>query len=93
MGRLDLKTEVYFLHEEEEEAAWPSGQRIRLIIQRSWVQVPLLPLCVFVLSRPELKSSAMLVNSQLVHLLPVGVFNPVMLYLNYLILHICMECL
>ena len=30
-----------------------------------WVQVPLWPLAGFVLGRPELKSSATLVNSQL----------------------------
>ena len=48
------------------EAAWPSGQRVRLTIRRSRVWVPLWPLAGFVLGRPEFKSSAMLVNSQLV---------------------------
>ena len=53
----------------------------------SRVQVPLWRLAGFVLGRPELKSSPTLVKSQLVaFLLPVGVFNPVMLYLNYLFL-------
>ena len=37
------------------------------------------------------KFSATLVNSQLVAL--VGVFNPVMLHLNYLFLNILVECL
>ena len=48
------------------EAAWPSGQRVGLAIRRSRVQVPLWPLAGFVFGRPEFKSSAMLVNSQLV---------------------------
>ena len=71
------------------EAAWPSGQRVELAIRRSWVRVPLWPLAGFVLGRPEFKFSATLVNSQLVaSSVPVGVFNPVMLYLNYLSLNI-----
>ena len=49
-----------------EEAAWPSGQRIGLVIRRSRVRVPLWPLAGFGLVHPELKSSATLVNSQLV---------------------------
>ena len=40
------------------------------------------PLAGFVLSCPEFKSSATLVNSQLVQ--PVGVFNPDMFYLHHL---------
>ena len=48
------------------EAAWPSGQRVGLAIRRSRVQVPLWLLAGFVFGRPEFKSSAMLVNSQLV---------------------------
>ena len=48
------------------EAAWPSGQRVGLAIRRSRVQVPLWPLAGFVLGRHEFKSSAILVNSQLV---------------------------
>ena len=49
-----------------QEAAWPSGQRVGLAIQRSRVRVPLWPLAGVVLGRPEFKSSATLVNSQLV---------------------------
>ena len=45
------------------EAAWPSGQRIGLVIPRSRVRVPLWSLAGFVLGRPEFKSSAMPVNS------------------------------
>ena len=48
------------------EAAWPSGQCVALAIRWSWVQVPLWRLAGFVLGRPELKSSATLVNSKLV---------------------------
>ena len=48
------------------EAAWPSGQRIRLAIRWSRVRVPLWPLAGFVLGCPEFKFSATLVNSQLV---------------------------
>ena len=48
-------------------------------------QVPLWPLAGFVLCGPEFKSSAMLVNSQLV---ASCLFNPFMLYLNYLFLSI-----
>ena len=46
------------------EAAWPSGQRVGLAIRRSRVQVR--SGHGFVFGRPEFKSSAMLVNSQLV---------------------------
>ena len=35
--------------EEEEEAAWPSGPRVRLAIRRSRVRVPHWPLAGFVL--------------------------------------------
>ena len=45
-----------------EEAAWPGGQRVGLAIQQSRVRVPC---ALFVLGRPEFKSSARLVNSQL----------------------------
>ena len=65
-----------------EEAAWPSGQRVGLVIRWSRVRVPLWPLAGFALGRPEFKFSATGC------LLPVGVFNPVMLYLNYLFLNI-----
>ena len=61
----------------DREAGWPSGLRVRLAIRRSWVQVPLWPLAGFVLGRPEFKSSATTGC-----LLPDGVLNPRMLYLN-----------
>ena len=48
------------------KTAWPSGQRVGLAIRRSRVRVPLWPLAGFVLSHPEFKSSATLVNNQLV---------------------------
>ena len=48
------------------EAAWPSGLCVGLAIRWSWVRVSLWPLAGFVLGRPELKSSATLVNSKLV---------------------------
>ena len=51
----------------------------------SGVRVPLWPLAGFVLCGPEFKSSAVLVNSQLV---APCLFNPFMLYLNYLFLSI-----
>ena len=35
------------------------------------------------LARPEFKSSAMLVSSQLLCLLPVGIITHIMFYLNY----------
>ena len=47
-------------------AVWPSGQRVGLAIRWSPVRVPLWPLAGFVLGHPEFKSSATLVNSQLV---------------------------
>ena len=45
---------------------------------------PLNPLPEFVYGSPEFKASAMLVNSQLVCLWPVGIVNPVKFNLNYL---------
>ena len=57
------------------------------------VQALLWPLAGFVLSGPKLKSLATLVNSQLIASYQVGVFNPVMLYLNYFFLSIRVECL
>ena len=50
----------------DREAAWPSGLRVGLAIWQSCVRVPLWPLAGFVLGRPEFKSLATLVNSQLV---------------------------
>ena len=76
------------MHFLKREAVWPSGQRVGLAIRRSRVRVPLWPLAGFVLGRPEFKFSATLVNSQLVAFCQFGVFNPVMLYLNYLFLNI-----
>ena len=46
--------------------AWPSGQRVRLTIWQSRVRVLLWTLAGFVLGCTKFKSSAMLVNSQLV---------------------------
>ena len=63
----------------DRETGWPSGLRVGLAIRRSWVRVPLWPLAGFVLGRPEFKSSA-----TTGWLLPVGVLNPRMLYLDYL---------
>ena len=68
------------LHLLYKDAAWPSGQCIRLTIWQSRVRVPLWPLAGFVLSCPEFKSSATLVKSQLVASCQLGFFNPVMLY-------------
>ena len=68
------------LHLLYKDAAWPSGQCIRLTIWQSRVRVPLWPLAGFVLSCPEFKSSATLVKSQLVASCQSGFFNPVMLY-------------
>ena len=61
-------------------AAWRRSWRVRLAIWRSWVLFSLLLLVGFVLSHPKFKSTATGC------LLPVGVFHPVMLYLNYLFL-------
>ena len=44
------------------------------------------PLAGFIVSCPEFKTLTTLINSQLVVSLPVGVFNPVMFYLDYLFL-------
>ena len=51
-------TRKIFPGTKKREAAWLSGQGIRLTIWRSQVQVPLLPLAGFVLGHPEFKSSA-----------------------------------
>ena len=56
----------------DREAAWPSGQLVRLAIRRSRVRVPPWPLAGFVLGRPEFKFSATLVNSQLVAFCQLG---------------------
>jgi len=52
--------------EKLEEEAWPSSQRVRLAIRRSQVRVPLWPLAGFVVGRRQFRSSATLINSQLV---------------------------
>ena len=65
------------------KAAWLSGQSAGPAIRRPRVQVPLCPLAGFVLGSSEFKSSATLVNSQLVCLLPVGILNFVMINLNH----------
>ena len=56
-------------------AAWPSGQGAGLQIWRSRIEIPLRPLAGFVPGSPWLNSSAALVYSQLVCLLPVGILN------------------
>ena len=53
-------------------AARLGGQRIGLAIRRSWVRVPRWQLAGFVLGRPEIKSSATLVNSRLVTFRQLG---------------------
>ena len=65
------------------EAVWPSGWSARLVIRKPQLQVPPWLLAAFVLCSPEFKSSATLVNSQLVCLLPVGILKHIMFYLNY----------
>ena len=47
-------------------------------LRRSRVQIPFLPLTDVALGSPEFNLSAMLVNSQLVCLPPVGILNLVM---------------
>ena len=59
------------------EVVWPSGQKAELEIRWSRVQVPFWSLVGVILDSPEFNSSATLVNSQLVCLLPVGIFNHV----------------
>ena len=58
----------------------------RLAMRRSRVRVPLWPLAGFLLGCLEFKSSVTLGPRPTGCLLTVGVFNPVMLYLNYLFL-------
>ena len=70
------------------EALWPSGQRFGLAIWQSQVESRSDDFAGFVLGSPEFKSSATLVNSQLVGSYQLGFFNPVMLYLNDLFLSI-----
>lgn len=63
---------VRFRSAELAEKAWPSGLRVGLIIRRSRVR------------STEFKSSATLVNSQLVCLQPFEILNNVLFSLNYL---------
>ena len=77
----DANEEVYlyikmFRCNDEWRTVWPSGQRIGFAVLRSWVQGPLWPLALFVYRRPELKSSARLLNS-----FPFVVFNPDIFYI------------
>ena len=65
-------------------AAGLSSLHVGSAIWWSRVQVLLWPLARFVLGCHKFKSLAMLVNNQLVSLLPVGSFNPVMFCLYYL---------
>ena len=62
------------------KAAWQSGQGAWLDIGGSRVQVSLWPLAGFVPGSPWLNSSAALVYSQLVCLLPVGILNLLSLF-------------
>ena len=55
-----------------------SVQHMGLAIQKS-----LWPLAGFIVGCPEFKPLTAIINSQLVVSLPVGVFNPVMFYLDY----------
>jgi len=62
------------------EATWPSCEGVGFEIWRSRVQVPLSPLAEFVPGNPWFNSSAALVQSQLVCLLPVGILNLLSLF-------------
>ena len=53
-------------------AEWWNGQWVGLAIRYSWVWVPLWPLAGFVLGCPKFKSSALLVNCQLVDSCQLG---------------------
>ena len=66
------------------EAAWPSGQRVGLAIQRSRFESRSDHYLDVFLGSPEFKSSAMLVNRQLVNLWSVEILDSVMFSLNYL---------
>ena len=70
-------------------AEWSAGW-IRNLAVPAGVGIPLRPLAGFVLGRAEFSSSAIqLINSQLVaSSVPVGLFNPVTSYLNYVFLSI-----
>ena len=64
------------------ETEWPCGQHVGLAIQ--WFEFCSDHDVDLYHSRPKFRSSAMLVNSQLVCLRPVGILNNVMFNLNYL---------
>ena len=63
-----------------------SVQHMGLAIRQS-----LGPLAGFIVGCPEFKPLTTIINSQLVVFLPVGVFNPVMPYLDYLFLWLLFE--
>ena len=64
----------------QENAAWPGCQGVGFEIWRSRVQIPLWPLAGFVPGSSWFNSSAALVQSQLVCLLPVGILNLLSLF-------------
>ena len=64
------------------ELAWLSGQRVGLAIQRS--RIPSDHYLDVFHGSPEFKSSAKLVNNQLVCLRPVGILSNVMFNVNHL---------
>ena len=66
------------------------GRAVRALLAfwRPRVQVPPWPLTGFVHRSAEFRSSTTFVNSQLACLLPVGILNPVMFYLNICFSHL-----
>ena len=70
------------------KAVWPSFEGAGLVIHTPQVQVPSRALARFALSSPEFKSSAVLVNSQLVCLnLAAGILSRVIFHLNLFVIH------
>ena len=68
------------------EAAWPNGSvehRTCNLEAPSWKSRPDPKLDFFWVGSPGFKSSAMLGNSRLVHLLPVGILSHIKFHLNY----------
>ena len=63
-------------HVQQEETAWPIDESTGLAIRRHQVHVPLWSLAGFVHGSLKFKSSATVVNSQLVCLRSVGILNP-----------------
>ena len=74
IGKVIILISFWSLH--SDEAAWPSGWSAGLAIRKTRVQVPFWPLAGFAHGSPNFKSSAMLVNSQLVCFRLVGIRNP-----------------